>query len=109
MKNNCSMYLDDLRTPVKDFDYIARSFEEAIAIFKKHGIPNFISFDYDLGVDKEKTVKSGLDIAKWIVRHDLTEEYKIPSNFSFKVHSQNPIGKKSIELLLIKYLEYKMQ
>ena len=40
------MYLDDLRTPIEDFDYIVRSFEEAIAIFKKYGIPSILYFLY---------------------------------------------------------------
>ena len=101
------MYLDDLRTPIEDFDYIVRSFEEAIAIFKEYGIPRCISFDHDLGINNGKIAKSGFDVAKWIVQHDLNEEYKIPSGFTFKVHSQNPIGKKNIELLLMKYLSYK--
>ena len=29
------MYLDDLRTPIEKFDFIARSYEEAIGLLKK--------------------------------------------------------------------------
>jgi len=107
MDNYYTMYIDDLRTPIKDFDYIARSFEEAVEIFKKYGVANFISFDHDLGMVNGKICKSGFDIVKWIVKNDLNKEYKIPLDFSFKVHSQNPVGKKNIELLLIQYLEFK--
>ncbi len=101
------MYLDDLRTPIEDFDCVVRSFEEAVAIFKKYGIPRYISFDHDLGIYNGKIAKSGFDVAKWIVQHDINEEYKIPSDFTFKVHSQNPIGKKNIESLLTRYLNHK--
>ena len=109
MKNNYSMYLDDLRTPIEDFDCVVRSFEEAVEIFKKHGVANLISFDHDLGINNGKICKSGLDVAKWIVKNDFKDEYKIPLDFSFKVHSQNPVGKKNIESLLTNYLKYKKQ
>ena len=42
------MYLDDLRTPEEEFDFIVRSYDEAIEVIKKYGIPNFLSFDNDL-------------------------------------------------------------
>ena len=107
MKKSYTIYIDDLRTPVEEFDCIARSYEEAIEIFKKYGMPSFISFDHDLGLHDGKVAKSGLDVAKWIVQHDLNEEYKIPPDFAFEVHSQNPVGKQNIESLLSSYLEYK--
>jgi len=102
------MYLDDLRTPKDEFDFVVRSHDEAITIIKKYGIPNFISFDHDLGVDEEgKLLKSGYDLAKWIVDSDLDKRHKLPPNFSFKVHSQNPVGKQNIISLLESYLKYK--
>lgn len=100
------MYIDDLRTPIEEFDVIVRSYDEAIAIFKRYGVCEYISFDHDLGVDKNnKPLKSGFDIAKWLIKHDKNHTYKIPSNFTYKVHSQNPIGKKNIILLLDSYLQ----
>jgi hypothetical protein len=66
-------------------------------------MPSYISFDHDLG-DNEPT---GYDIAKTIVDVDMeavNEEAKLPKDFHFYVHSQNPIGKANIEGLLNNYL-----
>lgn len=102
------VYLDDLRTPIEEFDFIVRSYEEAVSIIKHYGVPKFISFDHDLGIDSNgNLLKSGYDLAKWLVYSDLNHTYKLPSDFKFKVHSQNPIGKKNIILLLDGYLNIK--
>ena len=102
------IYLDDLRTPTEKFDFVVRNYDEAIEVIKKYGVPNYISFDHDLGVDDEgELLKSGYDLAKWIVESDLNGSYKLPSNFTYKVHSQNPVGKKNIISLLNAYLKYK--
>lgn len=42
MKDSYTMYINNLRTPVKKYDCTARSYEEAIEISKEYGIPNFI-------------------------------------------------------------------
>ena len=69
-----------------------------------YGVPNYISFDYDLGSADEK---SGFDFLKWIIQADLSKKYRLPSDFSYKVHSQNPEGKKKIEQLLSSYLAHR--
>jgi len=102
------MYLDDLRTPVEEFDFVVRSYDEAIEVIKKYGVPDFISFDHDLGKDEHGTIlKTGYDLAKWIVENDLNATYNLPRNFSFKVHFQNPVGKENIISLLKSYLKHK--
>ncbi len=102
------MYLDDLRTPIEEYDILVRSYTEAIEIIKTNGMPNFISFDHDLGKDKNGVMlKSGYDLAKWIVNSDLNSIIDIPSGFKYKVHSQNPVGKKNIIMLLDGYLKLK--
>ena len=100
------MYLDDLRTPVEEFDFIVRSYDEAVEIIKKYGVPNFLSFDHDLGIDTNgELLKTGYDLAKWLVYYDQNNQYTFPMNFKYKVHSQNPIGKKNIIILLENYLK----
>ena len=102
------MYLDDLRTPIDEYDFVVRSYIEAIEIIRINGMPNFISFDHDLGEDENgNLLKTGYDLAKWIVESDLDNTYKLPSNFKYKVHSQNPVGKKNIIALLDGYLKFK--
>ena len=107
-KQYIKMYLDDLRTPIEEYDYVVRNYDEAISIIKEYGVPNFISFDHDLGIDSEDNLlKSGYDLAKWLVESDLDDKYRLPFDFSFKVHSQNPIGKQNIISLLEGYLKHK--
>lgn len=102
------LYLDDLRTPIEEFDFIARSYEEAIAIIQKYGSMSHISFDHDLGEDAYgHLLKSGFDFAKWLVRADINGDYCFMDDFTYKVHSQNPVGKANIIALLDGYFKFK--
>ena len=85
------IYLDDLRVIPEGFIGL-RSFEEFVSHITNNGLPDFISFDHDLGLQE-----SGYDCAKWLVNHCLDHKVKLPD---FAVHSQNPVGKKNIESLL---------
>lgn len=54
----------------------------------KYGIPDFISFDHDFGVDENNNLlPTGYDFAKWLVEQDMNLDYTFPHNFSFYVHS----------------------
>ena len=102
------MYLDDLRTPIEEYDFVVKSYEEAIEVIKVNGMPSFISFDHDLGIDENgNSLKTGYDLAKWIVVNDLNNTFVLPSDFKYKVHSQNPIGKKKIITLIDGYLKFR--
>ena len=96
------LFVDDEREPTKKFDYIARDYKETMKLFDKYGCPSFISFDHDLGAKS----KTGFDITKNMVERDLDKKGRwIPNNFTYDVHSANPVGKKNIEGLLDNYLE----
>ena len=100
------LYLDDVRDLPDESFLLARSYEEAVLFVKENGIPPFISFDHDLGVDEnEKLLPTGFDFAKWLVEMDMDNIYKFPENFSFNVHSANPVGKANIEGYLNNYLK----
>lgn len=102
------MYLDDLRTPTEEYDFIARSYDEAIDIITRCGIPDFISFDHDLGIDKKgELLKTGYDLAKWIIDADIDGFIEITCEFTYKVHSQNPVGRQNIISIMENYLGYK--
>lgn len=104
------MFLDDIREPKNNYDVIVRNYDEAINFVKQKGIPSFISFDHDLGCDeKGKVLKSGYDFAKWLVDMDIENIYKFPNNFSFEVHSANPIGRNNINSILNNYLLFKVK
>ena len=104
------MFLDDIRVPKNDYDVIVRSFEEAINFVNENGIPTFISFDHDLGCDEIGNIlKSGYDFAKWLVDMDIENIHKFPNNFTFDIHSANPIGKNNIKSILNNYLLFKVK
>ena len=59
------LYLDDVRDLPDDSFTLVRSYEEAVLFVKDNGIPPFISFDHDLGVDEnENLLPTGYDFAK---------------------------------------------
>lgn len=97
-----SMFLDDIREPDYDVDIICRSYNMAKLIIYKRGCPSFIAFDHDLGTDK-----TGYDFAKYLVELDMNKVISFPENFTFCVHSANPVGKENIECYLNRYLDTK--
>ena len=104
--NMWALFLDDERMPPSNFNgelVVARSLQEAIDLIVKNGCPYYISFDHDLGGDL-----TGMQLVKWIIEKDLDENGGfIPKNFSFFVHSANPVGGKNIQTLLSSYLEWR--
>lgn len=106
-----SLFIDDERFPPDDGQgwRIARNLTEVASTLEEFGPPNFISFDHDLG----ETEPTGYDIAKKLVAGDLGEldgtEFAsgLPTDFSFYVHSQNPVGAENIRALLIGYLRFR--
>jgi hypothetical protein len=98
------LFLDDLRSVsdiYQDDDWIiARSFDEAVEYVSSHGIPNEISFDNDLGSEKE-----GYDFAKWLVDQCLDGTLKFPENFKWWVHSANCLAWNNIDSYLKNYLK----
>ena len=108
MQIKMKIFIDDLR-PLPDDSYILlRSYDEAVNYVKQNGIPSFISFDHDLGIDEnDNLLPSGYDFAKWLVEMDMENLYTFPDDFSFYVHSANPVGKANIETYLNNYLKFK--
>ncbi|MCZ8286534.1 MAG: hypothetical protein O9353_13875 [Bacteroidia bacterium] len=104
------LFLDDIRTVAMVYPQTAESdfvivrdhaaFKETIL---KHGLPSFISFDNDLGLDENlELAPDGYACAKWLVYEsglDLRE-------LGFYVHSANPVAKVQIESLLNNYIRH---
>lgn len=104
-----SLFIDDERYPPKNDGrnwVIARDWEDVMMCFRIHGMPEYISFDHDLGEDTQ----TGYDIAKFIVELDMggDSDFAMPENFDYYVHSQNPVGKENIEKYLENYKKYKI-
>jgi len=101
------LFLDDIRIPNEGGWIIARDMNEAIAIVSEKGCPDVVSFDHDLGEDELGNIRpTGYDFAKYLVEQDMNSDI-IPDDFSFVVHSANPVGKVNITLLLNNYLNFK--
>ena len=98
-----NLFLDDIRTvdmvyPATDINFvIVRSYDACIAYIKENGLPEFMTFDNDLGEDENKNLlPDGYAVAKWLVYEsglDLTD-------FKFNVHSGSAVDKGRIESLL---------
>ena len=96
------MFIDDERDPPNDGTawVVCRSYHDVFWRIDFEGFPSFISFDHDLGDDL-----TGYDIAKEIVNLDIDfDGNQIPDDFSFYVHSQNPVGAENIRQYLNGYL-----
>ena len=94
-----NLYLDDLRTTPEEFERVY-SYEEFVAYLQHYGLPDFISFDHDLGEGL-----SGYDCAKYLVDYCLAHQRPLPN---YQVHSQNPVGKENIERLLENFRSFEV-
>ncbi len=85
-----------------EFD-IVRNYNEFVAYITKNGLPEFISFDNDLGLDENGILApDGYAAAKWLVyESDLDLR-----DFKFKVHSANPVAAEQIKGLLNNYINH---
>jgi len=102
------LILDDIRTPdmvyepiqAKEF-VVVRSYTAFVNYIKKNGLPKYISFDNDLGLDENgKLAPDGLAAAKWLV-YESELDLK---DLKFHVHSANPVAAEQIRGLLTNYI-----
>ncbi len=104
------LFLDDLRTVDMVYDHtsisefeIVRNYDEFVDFIQKNGLPCFISFDNDLGLDQNGEVAlDGYAAAKWLV-YESGLDLK---NLKFNVHSANPVAAEQIRGLLNNYLKH---
>ena len=107
------IFIDDERMPAKGGKpwTIIRSwkewieFSEVLKTSKRKELPNHVSFDHDLGDTMFNM--TGLDIAKDMIELDMDEELTFPKDFTWVVHSQNPVGAENIKMLLKGYFDFK--
>jgi hypothetical protein len=95
------IFLDDIREPPDNTWDVARSYEDALFLVEYLGFPDEVSFDHDLG-----TEKTGLDFAHFLIELDL-DTGAMPVQFTYRVHSANPVGRANIEGLLSGYLRFR--
>lgn len=104
------LFLDDIRTVDMVYDKsmepefdVVRTYDAFVQYIQTNGLPEFISFDNDLGLDEnEEIAPDGYAAAKWLVyKSDLDL-----SNLKFKVHSANPVASEQIKGLLNNYIKH---
>lgn len=82
---------------------VVKTYDEFVHYIECNGLPAFISFDNDLGLDEQGNVApDGYAAAKWLVYEsglDLT-------NLDFMVHSANPVAAEQIKGLLNNYIDH---
>lgn len=84
-------FLDDEREPPhrNDRDWVIfRTGEAMLNHIMKFGMPDGISFDHDLGPD----VTDAHTVAKMLLSLVMFGTVVVPENWSWDVHSQNPVG-----------------
>lgn len=104
------LFLDDIRTvemvykpsDVENF-HVVRTYQAFVDYIVTNGLPDFISFDNDLGLDATGEVaKDGYAAAKWLVYESGLDLRKL----EFKVHSANPVASEQIRGLLNNYIKF---
>jgi len=104
------LFLDDIRTPDMVYEakqaqnfVVLRSFGAFVSYIKENGLPKYISFDNDLGLDEHGNLApDGLAAAKWLV-YESDLDLK---NLQFYVHSANPVAAEQIRGLLNNYIAF---
>ncbi|MEO5787602.1 YqiA/YcfP family alpha/beta fold hydrolase [Gelidibacter sp.] len=104
------LFLDDLRSIVMVYDKtfesefdIVRTYDDFVDYIMKNGLPEFISFDNDLGLDDNgKLAPDGLAAAKWLVYESGLDLRTL----QYKVHSANPVAAEQIRGLLGNYMKH---
>lgn len=85
---------------------IVRSFEAFKTVIVQEGLPEFISFDNDLGVDTEGNIApDGYAAVKWLVYESGLDLSKL----KFYVHSANPVAAQQIQGLLDNYIKFLLE
>lgn len=95
------MFIDDERFPPNDGKewVIVRSSAEAMKMVLGCGVPNFISYDHDLGGEDTSMV-----FIYCMINLYLDGDIKVFPT-AFVVHSQNPVGARNIYKLLLSFIE----
>lgn len=105
-----NLFLDDLRTvkmvykdrEESDFVIVRNVTNFKMTILEK-GLPDFISFDNDLGLDEHgELAEDGYAAARWLVYESGLDL----RNLNYYVHSANPVAAKQIEGLLKNYIQF---
>ena len=96
------LFLDDERFPATYAEdwVIARTFDDAMWYLRVRGIPKHIAFDHDLGMQS----RDGYQFAKAFCDYVFDNNLEIGEDFTFSVHSMNPVGARNISLYMTDFV-----
>lgn len=102
------LFIDDIRNPKTVGNWkVARTGKEAFILIEQFGFPEHISFDHDLGCDAYgQLLPTAYDFVKELGEMILDGKLVIPENFSYNIHSSNPVGRQNIDNYLINLLKH---
>ena len=101
-KEGYSLFLDDERNPKTKRNWTtARHYQQFIDIILLKGMPDYISFDHDLGEEK-----TGMDCACWLVNYCLDHKLSLPE---WNVHSANTPGRENIDGLMKSFRKFQKE
>ena len=101
------IYLDDIRFPDGGAYFegnknicLARSFKHFQAIIESEGIPLFVSFDFDLGLDEDGTnvAPTGGTCVRWMIEYCHVNNERFPH---WRLHTANTEGRKEMQSLIL--------
>lgn len=89
MSSTYSLYLDDLRDPPPDREWVVcRTTHQALDVVARWGMPSLMSLDHDLG---------GEDTSMAFLRRLANEVWDgVSPPPDYRVHSANPVGAQNI-------------
>lgn len=110
MNKRYKLFLDDIRDVnmvyqklTNDHFVVVRNFHDFKNVILENGLPEFISFDNDLGLDENDNIaEDGYAAAKWLVYESGLDL----ENLIFNVHSANPVAAQQIQSLLDNYIKH---
>lgn len=96
-----NLFIDDIRLAENHYPEIdmvtVRTYAEGVEYVKQNGLPEFVSFDHDLG-DLSEDEKTGYSFAKFLISYMIDNNIK--TEFKYFVHSANPVGVTNINQYL---------
>lgn len=100
------LFLDDVREP-EDVNLpsadlpviVCRSYDDAVTEIHDRDLPSIISFDHDLGA-----CQTGHTFAKYFANYVLENHLELPEDFTYYVHSANPVGRDNIVSMMENFL-----
>lgn len=92
------LFLNNQTEPAETGWTVCTCVNEAIRVCEYFGLPNEISFDYDLGTgpSPKNYENTGAGFAQWLVDSVKQGYLDLPENFKYQVHSQHLQGKDQI-------------